>query len=1005
MKTVKKMFFVCLCMCLYVTATQAQEKKITGKVTDGGTKQAMPGVTIAVKGKSQKAMSNASGDYTISADPTKDVLVFTFTGYKEQSLSVGGKDVVDISLLEDLMGLDDVIIIGYGKVKKRDLTGSVVSIREDDINANPVNNVMESLQGKIPGMDINRLSGAVGVDAEVLLRGSRSIYGDNAPLYIVDGIQSNYSQINPSDIAAIDILKDASSTAIYGSAGANGVVIITTKSGKEGRSSVNFESFYGFSGQPHYFHSMRGDEYINYRRELFRTVNGNYPQDISNIFTNVNVLNAYNENRWIDWIDEIVNKSATQEKYNVSFSTGIKKTKVYSSFIYTKESGLLNNENQTRGGFRLNLDHELISWAKIGTNFNVNYTVRNARHNGIFTKALPAFPLGTPRDENGNINLNFIEGEVTPLGDEMPDQYADNTRSVFGVLNSYLDITPLAGLTIRSNIGLSFDNRRQGKYFGRQSTAGIPNTYARPLATLDNYFGYGYIWENTITYNKTIARDHDFTFTGISSLADSRFDRNNSLGQGQDLDYYLFYNIGNGTQKTGIGSAYQQKQRLSFASRLNYSFKGKYLLSLTNRWDGVSHLSEGNKWAMFPSAAAAWRVSDENFMYKFKNVVNEMKIRAGYGVTGNAGGMDAYSSKTQAITYQAVSLDGALVPNIQYVGFFSNPNISWEKSYNLNVGVDLSFLKNRIDLSVDYYNTDTKGLLFKRTLPVTSAITAWASPLQTWQNIGETNNRGVEIALTTRNFQKSAFTWNSTFAFTRNREKIVYLPDGDIIAERLFQGHPVRVHYDYKYQGIWSVAEEAEAARYGAKPGYVKVATNPRMVNGVSDEGVHPYVDSDRQVIGNQAPKWLLGVNNNFRYKNFDLGVFTMMRWGATIQSKLIGWYNTNDDGQPEGIDYWTPENQGAYFPRPGIASTTGISSLMYVDGSFIKLKTLTLGYTLSDKAMKSIRAKQARVYATAYNPFVFTREKSLRGTDPETNGSDTFPLYTSFVLGLNFTF
>ncbi|MEA5429181.1 TonB-dependent receptor [Arcicella lustrica] len=984
--------------------TVASIFQVSGKVTDESG-VGIPGVNVVVKGTNTGTTTDGEGNYKLSVSDKDVTLVFSFVGYKSIEKNVGNQSVINVQLSVENNALDEVVVIGYGTAKKRDLTGSVVSIREADITATPVNNVMEALQGKIAGADINRLSGAVGTDADVLLRGNRSVYGDNSPLYIVDGIQASYSQINPSDIATIDVLKDASSTAIYGSAGANGVIIITTKRGKEGKTSIDFDSFYGVSGKPHYTHSMIGEEYANYRRELYRTTNGAYPDDMSQIFTNVNILNAYNEGQWIDWTDELVNNSATQEKYNLSFTTAGPKTKVYTSFLYTREGGLLPRENQSRGGVRLNLDHTFSTWAKVGTNLNLNYTVRNARNNNIFTKSLPAFPLGKPRDEFGNINAEFIDGELTPLGDEIPNQYADNTRSTYGVLNSYLELTPVKGLIFRSNIGLTLNSSRQGRYIGKQSSALPPSGYTLPLATLNDSNGYGYIWENTATYNKTFLDDHNFTITGITSWADSRSENNNSLGQGQDLDSYLFYNIGNGTQKFGIGSSYQKKTRLSFAGRVNYSYRGKYLLTFTNRWDGVSHLAKGHKWSNFPAVAGAWRISDEGFMAGTKRVINDLKLRAGYGVTGNSGGMDAYSSQTQAITYQAVSLNGALVSHVQNVGTFSNPEISWERSYNLNLGLDLSLFKNRIDLSLDFYNTDTKGLLFRRTLPITAAITAWGSPLQTWQNIGVTNNKGFEISLRTINISNSKFKWISNFSFTRNQEKIVDLPDGDVIAERLFEGYPVRALYDFKYLGIWSTEEQEEAAKYGAKPGYVKVATNERIVNGVSDGGVHTYADSDRMILGTTAPKWLLGLNNSFNYKGFDLGTFVMVRWGQTIQSKLLGWYRGNDEGQPAGIDYWTPENQGAYFPRPGVGSTTGIASLTYVDGSFVKLKTVTLGYTLPEKARKLALMNKARVYATVYNPLVFTKEKSIRDTDPETNGSDTFPLFATFVLGLNVSF
>jgi TonB-linked SusC/RagA family outer membrane protein len=983
------------------------------------------GASVRVKGTTLGTSTSPAGAFSLAGVPENAVLIISSIGYDVMEIPIrpstkgytaeavtgvkvteGATLYLDITLTQSVKELGESVVIAYGTVKKRDLTGSVVSIREADITATPVNNVMEALQGKVAGMDIMRSSGAVGTNVDILLRGNRSIYGDNGPLFIVDGIQSSYDQINPSDIATIDILKDASSTAIYGSAGSNGVVIITTKKGKTNKSSLNLDVFYGLSSNPHFFHGMTGDEYVNYRKEIYRTVNGVYPQDMSQIFTTEAVLDAYNNNKWIDWVGLITNNTAKQQKYNLSFSDGSAKTKIYTSFIYTKEEGLLSNENQQRYGARMNLDHDAAKWLRIGTNINVNYTIQNLRAKNIFTKSLSALPLGDPYDANGNINTVYVDGETTPLGDQLPNQYADNTRTTFANLNGYIELKPLNGLSFRSVIGATLNNYRNGKYWGKQAVSNVVSGYASPLAAIYNGNSYGYIWENIATYNKAVGQDHNFTVTGITSWAKNAADYNNSLGQGQELDYYLFYNIGNGTQKTGNASSYEQRQRMSFAGRINYSFRGKYLLTLTNRWDGVSHLAEGHKWSAFPAAAIAWRVSDESFMGGFSGWLNEMKLRAGYGVTGNSGGMSAYSSQTQAYTYQVISLDGKLVPNVQNYGTYSNPEISWERSYNLNVGLDLSLLKGRIDLAVDVYNTDTKGLLFRRTLPVTSGLTAWGSALATWQNIGRTNNKGLEITLRTRNIVKPSFEWNTNFSFTRNREKIVSLPAGDVLAEKLFVGHPINTHYDYKYEGIWSTADEQTAALYGARPGFVKVATKEKFdANGVGDKGVHPYSASDQTILGSEVPKWLLGINNNFTYKQFDLGLFTMIRWGQMINSGLLGWYTTTDDGQPAGIDYWTPENQSARYPRPGISSTLGIESLKYVDGSFIKLKTITAGYTFPERVMKYTHMAKGRIYATAYNPLIYTKNKDLRGTDPETGGSDAFPLFATFVLGMNITF
>lgn len=1000
---------------------------ITGKISSREG-EPLADVSVRVKGAAAGITTNAAGIFMLNRVPEQAVLEISSMGYElmEIAIRTSGKATtaiavkeahaaglqvtqknglyLDITLVQAIRDLEETVVIAYGTVKRKDLTGSVVTIKGGDITATPVNNVMEALQGKVAGLDIMRSSGAVGTNADVLLRGNRSIYGDNGPLYIIDGIQGSYTQVNPSDIATIDVLKDASSTALYGSAGSNGVVIITTKKGQANKSTASFDAFYGFSGAPHFFHSMIGDEYLQYRREIYRTNHGVYPQDLTQLFSGV-MLDAVNNNKWIDWVALITDNKARQQKYNFSYSGGSTKTRVYTSFTHTREDGLLSNENKKLYGARLNLDHDLATWFKTGLNLNITYSIHNARGRNIFTRSLSALPLGDPYDAYGNINTVFIDGETTPLGDQLPNQYIDNTRNTYANLNVYAEVRPFSGISFRSTIGATLNNSRNGRYWGKQAASNVIPGYSPPLAAVYNGFSYGYTWENVATWNKLLATDHNFGITGITSWALNCADYNNAMGQGQGLDYYQFYNLGNGTQKMGVGSSYEQKQRLSFAGRFTYAFKGRYLLSLTNRWDGVSHLANGHKWSAFPAGSVAWRVSDEKFMRTTIGWLNEMKLRAGYGVTGNAGGMSAYSSQTQAITYQVISLDGVLAPNVQNAGTYSNPAITWERNYNLNIGVDLALVKKRIELSVDWYNTDTKGLLFKRTLPVTAALTSWGAPLATWQNIGATNNKGWEVTLSTVNTNK-AVVWNTAFSFTKNTEKIVSLPDGDVVAEKLFQGYPVRTNYDYQYLGIWSTKEEAEAARYGAKPGYVKVATNEKFdAGGVGDKGVHNYTATDRRILGANTPKWLLGINNTITYKNFDLGLFTMIRWGQTINSALIGWYTAEDEGQPAGIDYWTPDNQSAYYPRPGITSIAGIESLRYVDGSFIKLKTITMGYTLPQRIAKRAFMTKGRLYVTAYNPWVYTKNKALKGTDPETGGSDTFPLFATFVFGMNISF
>jgi TonB-linked SusC/RagA family outer membrane protein len=986
-----------------------QQKKISGRVTDASTGESIPGVNVVIQGTSTGVITDSDGKYTIEIPRADAILLFSYVGYNSETIKCTGLNTVDVALVPDIKSLDEVVVIGYGTAKKRDLTGSVVSIKSKDILSTPTSNAMEALQGKITGMDIIKSSGAVGSGVDITLRGVRSIYGGNDPLFIIDGLPASYNQINPNDIESIDILKDASSTAIYGSAGANGVVIITTKRGKEGKVAINFDAYYGFSGSAYFKHGMIGDEYINYQREAYRTNHGAYPEDLSQIFAQQD-LDLIDQGKWIDWVGECIGGKVQQQKYNLSISAGNKSTKVFASFNVGKEKGLLSNENKDIYGIRLNLDQELASWAKIGANINVNYSNTNARSSKIFTMALSSYPLGDPYDADGNINYVYnYKSQISPLSDQIPGQYANNTKNIYVNGSTFLELTPVKGLTIRTVLGATLSSNRNGVYFGKQCISNPTTSQTAPTAGIYNTYGYGYKWDNVISYTLNVMDNHKFTIDGISSWAFDANEGNTLVNQGQALDSYSYNNLSAGsTQK--VTSYYKQKQALSFAGRFIYSFKGKYLLTLTNRWDGVSRLAEGHQWDHFPSAAIAWRVSDERFMSSTSNWLSNFKIRFGWGITGNAGPLGEYDSQTGVATLQKLTIGGESVSSTLYSGMYGNASVGWEKSYNKNLGFDFGFFKDRIEFTLELYNTDTKDLLCKVQLPVTSGATGGGDSggLNTWQNIGQTNNKGFEFSLNTRNIVTKDFQWTSSISFSRNKEKIVSLPGGDKQAENLFVGYPVKTFYDYKYSGIWSTEDETTAALYGAKPGYVKIATNP-IINATdltSDEGVHTYQASDMQKLGSADPKWYLGFSNTFMYKGFDLSVFTMVRWGQMIESDLLGWYDLKSSGVPSGSDYWTPEHQSGYYPRPGLSnSMVGMGSLKFIEGSYIKIKNITLGYTVPASLLKKFHIGSVRVYFTAYNPVIFAKESMLKGTDPENQGSDTFPLYKTYVCGVNLSF
>lgn len=1000
-------FLITLIIAVMSFGATAQTKSVSGTVIDEAG-EAVIGANVAVKGTKVGTVTDFNGDFSLSNIADNAILVISYVGYTTQEVPVAGKSVINVTLTENRELLDEVVVIGYGTVKRKDLTGAVASMKNSDVVVAPTNNVMEALQGKVAGMDITKSSGEVGSGVNILLRGSRSIYGSNEPLFIIDGLPGSYNQVNPSDIESIDILKDASSTAIYGSAGANGVVIITTKRGQEGKAIVNFDAYYGFSGDANYKHGMVGDEWIDYQSEAYKYINGNYPGDMATLLGNPAYTEAYNQGKWIDWVDLASGHRATTQKYALSVSGGTKATRIFASTSYSRDEGLLENEERDLYTLRLNIDQEINKYATIGFTSNLTYADHDRGVKNTFTKSLSTFPLGDAFDESGNLQDEFINGQFSPLGDFIRDQYANNTKSTYVNSIGYLEITPFNGLKFRSQISTTLSDSRRGQYWGEKANANPPSYSKSPYALKTHSNGWSYTWENILSYNADI-KDHSFGAQVITSYNKNTAESTESGSGGFLLDSWQYHNLLSGNQALRVYSDYSRSQKMSYAFRLNYNYKGRYLFTFSNRWDGVSWFSEGHKWDSFPAGAVAWRLSEESFMESTRNWLDNAKLRVSYGITGNSGGIGAYGTTGQAIEYSSagITVGGKEVPFVQYMNTVPSLGLGWEKSYNWNVGLDFSVVHNRIDGSIEWFKTTTKGLLYKRTVPITSGLTGWGSPLGSWQNLAKTRNHGIELTLNSRNIVTKNFNWSTTFTATWSKEKIVSLPDGDIIAESLFEGSPIKTLYGYKYAGLWKSTDDPELMKkYNVEPGFIKIET----VEKDGDGGVHAYGTGDRVKLGHQNPNWVLGLNNTFQYRDFDLSVFMMGRFGQTISSDLLGYYNASNSivvNQLSGADYWTESNENAYYPRPGTGSRQGtvLPALRVADGSFVKVKNITLGYTLPRKLTQKALIERLRVYGTAYNPWIIVNDSKLKGTDPETGGSDAFPTYKQFVFGINLTF
>ncbi|MDE6692485.1 MAG: TonB-dependent receptor, partial [Muribaculaceae bacterium] len=703
---------------------------------------------------------------------------------------------------------------------------------------------------------------------------------------------------------------------------------------------------------------------------------------------------------------------ATTEKYALSVTGGTQNTRIFASTSYAREKGLLEKDMLDRYTLRLNIDQVINKYANIGFTSNLTYSDRGRDVKNTFTKSMTSFPLGEAYDEQGKLNHEYINGQYSPLGNYIENQYDNNTKSIYINSIGYLEIVPLKGLKLRSQISTTLANSRTGSYIGKEANANQPSYASSPWAQKDNSNTWAYTWENILSYNADI-RDHSFGAQFITSYNKTTGEVTNA-GSGEFLiDTWQYHRLASGVNNYTY-SDYSRTQKMSYAFRLNYNYKDRYLFTFSNRWDGVSWFSSGHKWDSFPAGAVAWRLSEESFMEDTRDWLDNAKIRVSYGVTGNAGGTGAYVTQSQAYYYTnwGVTVNGENSSFTQYTGTYAGGDLGWEKSYNWNVGIDFGVIHNRIDGSIEWFKTDTKGLLFKRTVPITSGISGWGSPLSSWQNLAKTANHGLEFTINSRNIVSKDFNWTTTLTATWSKEKIKSLPDGDLVAESLFEGYPIKSIYSWKYAGIWGTDDDAELMKsHNVEPGYIKIETVEKFdkdgKNG--DGGIHPYSNDDRQIVGHENPNWIVGLNNQFTYKGFDLNVYMMGRFGQTIQSSLLGYYNASNSiltNQLAGVDYWTEDNQSAYYPRPGSGSrqSTVLPSLRIADGSFVKIKNITLGYTLPRKLTQKAMIERLRVYFTAYNPWIIVNDARLKGTDPETGGSDAFPTYKQFVFGLNLT-
>ncbi len=1020
-----------------------QKHVVTGTVSDANG-QPLAGSNIIEKGTSNGAQSDFDGNFSIAVSSPNATLVVSYLGFTTVEVPINGQRTIQVTLNEDASGLDEVIVIGYGTVKKRDLTGAVSSVKSDDIKLAPVISPIEAIQGRVAGLDITRNDGRSNSGFSILLRGNRSLTASSEPIYIIDGIQGSINNLNPNDIESIDVLKDASSTAIYGSAGANGVIIITTKKAKEGKIQVDFDSYVSINGNPSFPSPLKGDAWLNYLRDGYIASENPTPDDRDAVLSAWNLtpadVNPYIDNgKYIDWVDETF-KTGIQTNNTLSIRGGNEKVQASFSMGHNKTEGVYKDDNINVYTMRSDLNVQATSWAKFGITTGLIFKDRESNRSRI-NKAFGIIPLGDVYDENGDINqypMGEEAGIVSVLANNIPGTYRNNNKSYNITANPYAEFTLAKGLSVKSILGVSISNSRTGEFKSDHTYLMLTGSENKVRSgSYSTSLGYSYTWENILNYKTTINEDHDLGATFITSYAKSQNESASSYSEGFLYDDFSFYNLEAGLNPI-VSSDYNNKKRMSYAGRLNYSYKGKYLLTGSVRYDGVSQLAD-NRWDAFPAGAIAWRISDEDFMDASKKWLSNLKLRAGYGVSGNTN-IGPYVTKTETTNGpDNLNFGGGQVLTTIPTEFIGNSGLSWEKSYNLNIGLDFGLLHNRIDGSIEWYNTDTKDVIYERALA--STIGGFTPKIQYAQygNIAEMNNHGIEFTLNSTNIRTKDFQWHSTLTFARNWEEIKAISLGnnvsldDLVSEGLFIGSPRDVYYTYKKIGIWQLGEEADAAVFGLVPGDVKVESSLTKISDgiwgrtITDDSGNPVEEQytasnpyainatdDRQIIGQAAPKWTAGFQNTFKYKNFDLSIYTTARWGQMIDGELLGYFQHGVINIPDNYDYWTPTNPTNDYPRPLATSRAPIpngsepipnESLIHVDASYIKIKNITLGYSLPERFLRNIGATNLRVYGTIYNSLVFTKSHLLDGLDPETRASDSFPLYKQMVFGLNVSF
>lgn len=957
------------------------QKAIMGNVTDMNGDPII-GANVLVKGSTNGTITDFNGNFTLSV-PTKGELEISFIGYITQIISIGKNNNVKVQLAEDTKTLDDVVVIGYGTTKKSDLTASVASVKGDVISASGSTSIADALQGKVPGMDILS-SRYEGDDRDILIRGSRSLNASNTPLVIVDGVPASMNEINTSDIASIEVLKDASSAAIYGSRGANGVIIITTKRGQAGKTTVSYDAFYGIN-QPHFMNMMKGEKFVQMRRDSYKIANNLWGQNVNDdkIFSNEE-LEMIQNGEYYDWQDLVFRDGSTQ-KHSLSIRSGTDKTKFSLSFAYEKEKGYNQNSKAKKFYLTSTIDHKMTSWLDLGA--IIRLRKRNSSGFASYGQALfYGTPLSKPYDENGELIMypNPQESSVSILADYVDGQYANDTENTNANIVFSANLHPVKHLSLQSNFGYTYNDTKKGFFYGSESFQ-ANGGLNRSGKSGEN--AYTMTWNNTLTYDNTF-KEHHITIDAITEIQNYQTDKMSAEGKNLDVEQLLYHNLETNTESKTIGSGYTNWALASFMGRIRYDYQGKYLANISVRTDGSSRLAKGNQWATFVSGGIAWRISEENFL-KDISWISNLKLRYAYGTVGNQA-IDPYSTLARLESYGYKFGENGTGIYTYRPDKLVNKELGWEITHTHNIGIDFGFFHNRLSGSLEVYDTRTKDLLMQRSIPTTTGFS------KIWQNIGKTQNRGIEFSLNGILMNKKDLQWDMNFSLSINENKILDLSNGkDDITNKWFIGKPINVIYDYEKAGIWQTNEAEEAARFGCKPGDVKIK------NQDDDTSI---TANDKIILGSKDPKYIASLGSTVKWKNLDFSFHLSSRWDYMFYDDAYGWHVILTGTRwVADVNYWTPDNPSNDYPRADATWADHRELCGYMKGDYIKMQDMTLGYDFQSFIKKAIPVTKARLYVQLRNAFYLYRA-AKEDVIPESPSIElTVPRSINF--GVNLTF